>query len=353
MRQRAPRQKVDGTPIAQSIALMSLRLFFAAATAAAAALAASPARGDDRVGLYPIALPLGQEQLEGRLAAQLHEGAATLPHVKAFDVLPRGSCAPGDAACLTSALRGANLDQIVSAQVSATPHGYRTWLRLYGADGKLRNDLQEEVQGGPLDLSAALELGICRVLGASPCLGELRVSSEPGAAGKHLFVDGADQGVLPLAKKVSLPVGRHLVQLGKDQARVRVSYGRIAPVLCGMRDGEPALVDALHLFTAAPLIDARTGPEPRSRAARVLFASGAALLAASAGFGLYAHLASSQLDARYRAGALTDADASRYTSVNRTGTIALGLAATGVGAIATGGLVFALAPSGATVLGRF
>ncbi len=331
---------------------MPLRLLLAAA---ALLLAAAPARADDRVGLYPIALPLGQEQLEGRLAAQLHEGAATLPRVKAFDVLPRGSCAPDDADCLAGTATRAGLDQIVSAEISATARGYRTHLRVFGnlgGEGKLRSELQEEVQGGPLDLAAALELGICRVLGAAPCLGELRVSSDPAVAGAELWVDGKLAGALPLAKALPLTVGRHLVQLGKDESRVRISYGRSAQILCGMRDLRPALVDALVLSAPAP-VALKGFTEPRSRAARVLIASGAALVAASAGFGLYSRLEGHALDARYQGGALSDADASRYSVVHTTGTIALGLAATGIGAIAAGGLVFALAPSGATLFGNF
>lgn len=311
------------------------------------------------MGLYPIALPLGQEQLEGRLSAFLHEGAATLPQVKAFDVLPRGSCAPDEAECLAGTVARAGLDEIISAQVLATERGYSTHLRLYGKDGKLRSDLEAKVQGGPLDLAASLELGVCRLLGAAPCLGELRVSSDPAVAGAELWVDGKLQGPLPLPGPISLTVGRHVVQLGKDEARVRISYGRAAQISCGMRGERPALLDALALSAPAalPLSAGPQGispePEPRSRAARVLVASGAALLAASAGFGLYSRVEAHALDSRYQSGALSAADAPAYSGVRTTGTIALALAATGAGALVAGGLVFALAPSGATLFGRF
>jgi hypothetical protein len=85
----------------------------------------------------------------------------------------------------------------------------------------------------------------------------------------------------------------------------------------------------------------------------VLVAAGAALLVAAAGAELYSRIESRALDNRYRSGALTEADASRYTAVRRTGILATVLAATGAGAIVAGGLVVALTPSGATLQGRF
>lgn len=312
-----------------------------------------------RVGLYPLSLPEGQGALEPRLAAQLHEGAATLPGVKAFDLVPRSSCQPDEGECLAAAAKHAGLDEMVSAAVSATPHGYRFQLRLFDGS-RLKEQLDETVQGGPLDLAAALEHGVCRVLGASPCLGELRVRSGADVAGTHLFVDGLDRGALPV-NPLQLAVGRHLVRAGTSEQRVRISYGREARLRGEARTGGPVLIEdsgqAEVPAVALAQVPAAPGPDSlvqgRSRAARLLVGAGAALLVASAGAALYSRLEAANLDARYQRGALVDADAGRYATVRTTGVLATGLAATGAGALAAGGLIFALSPSGVSLLGGF
>ena len=337
-------RKVDGTRIWPTIPRMANLILIAAIAST-------------RVGLYPVVLPEGQGALGERLAAQLHEGAANLPGVKAFVLVPRGSCQPDEGDCLASAAKSAGLDQMISTSVAATAHGYRYQLRLF--DGaRLKEQLQEEVQGGPLDLAAALEHGVCRVLGAAPCLGELSVKSGEDVAGTHLFVDGLDRGPFPIAA-LQLAVGRHLVRAGTSEQRVRVSYGREVRLRSEARRGGPELLD-----DAAPVLPPlvlAAAPEPlagslvqgRSRAARVLVGAGAALLVASAGAALYSRIEAANLDSRYQRGALVDADASRYSGVRRTGVLATALAATGAGAIAAGGLVLALSPGGVSLLGGF
>jgi hypothetical protein len=312
-----------------------------------------------RIGLYPLALPDGQAALADRLAAQLHEGAAALPGVKAFDLVPKSSCAPDEAECLSLAAKRAGLDQMISAQVDPTGHGYRVHLRLF-ANGKLRDELAEEVQGGPLDLGGALEHGVCRVLGAAPCLGEASVA---GPASARLFVDGIDRGALPVTAQLS--VGRHVLRLQRGgsaeagpeaERRVRISFGRMARLRGEERDGTLALlegaapVEAVKLAGPPPHVELELG---RPRAARILLAAGAGLLAASAGVGLYSQIAAHDLNSRYRSGTLSDSDASLYRSVHATGTLATALAATGAGALVAGGLVFALSPSGASLFGSF
>ena len=74
----------------------------------------------------------------------------------------------------------------------------------------------------------------------------------------------------------------------------------------------------------------------------MLLAAGAAMLVAAAGAELYSRVESSALDNRYRTGALTEADSSRYSAVRRTGTLATALGATGGGAVIAAGIVFAL-----------
>jgi hypothetical protein len=316
----------------------------------AAARAARP----ERVGLYPLSLPDGQAQLEGRLAAQLHEGAAALPGVKAFDLVAHSACAPDEGECLGASAKLAGLQAMISARISATQHGYRWHLRAFALDGTLLGEERSELQGGPLDLAGALEHGVCALLGGAPCQGEIRIASDAGVAGTRLFIDGEDRGALPIEKPLTASVGRHLVKAGADERRVRVSYGRSAHLACRLRAGAPALLDEADLAPAAPrpqegisLAGARSG------AARVLLAAGAALLVGAAGAELYSRLESRALDSRYRSGALTEADASRYSAVERAGVLATVLAATGAGAIAAGGLVIALTPSGAALQGRF
>src|SRR5205814_4788969 len=125
-----------------------------------------------------------------RLEAQLHEGAAALPRVRAIDLVAKSACAPDEGECLAASARKTGFDQMVSAQVAQTPHGYRFHVRAFSArDGALAGEHQGEVRGGPLDLASALELGVCHALGAAPCLGELALSSEEGVAGTRLIVD--------------------------------------------------------------------------------------------------------------------------------------------------------------------
>ncbi len=308
-----------------------------------------------RVGLYPVSLPDDQARFQETLAAQLHEGAATLPGVKAFDLLPQSACAPDEGACLAEVARRSGVDQIVTAAVEKSGAGYRFHLRVF-EQAKLRDERSEEVQGGPLDLAAALEHGVCRAMGAAPCLGELQLGSGGDVVGQRLLVDGVDLGALP-APALQLAVGRHLLKVGESELRVRVSYGRVTRARCEARQGAPALIDgaaALEPLADLPVMKSMP-PEvrSRSRAALTLFSAGAALLVASAGAELYSHLAANQLDGRYQRGALTDADAARYASVRRTGILATVLAATGAGAIAASGVVLALSPAGVSLFGSF
>ena len=326
-----------------------------------------------RIGLYPLQLPGGQEELAQRLAVQLHEGAATLPGVQAFDLVAHSACAPDEGGCLAQAARRAGLEAMIGAELHATPRGYSYRLRVFDLKGVEQGSAEGDVQGGPLDLAAALEHGVCEALGAAPCLGTLKLQSGDDAAGAHLWLDGQDQGALPLGKALSLPVGRHVVKLGDDERRVRVSYGREARLSAGLRGGQLALLDAaspggvlaVALAEATPrsalaiappaALSAAAAPRAlqpeRDRAVRVLFAGGAALLAAAAGVGLYSHLEANALDARYRSGALTDADAGRYRTLHTATIAATALAATGAGAVLSGALIFSLGPTGLS--GRF
>jgi len=95
--------------------------------------------------------------------------------------------------------------------------------------------------------------------------------------------------------------------------------------------------------------DQITLAEARTRAAKILIAAGAGLLAAAAGAELYTHLGSQPVAGGSRSGALTQTN----SGARRTGILATALAFTGAGAIAAGGLVFALTPSGAALQGRF
>jgi len=317
------------------------------------ALFASGARAamPERIGLYPISLPEGQAALQESLAAQLHEGAADLPGVKAFDLVAHSACAPDEGECLGAAARRAGVEAMVSAAIEATAQGYRWHLRAFALEGKVLAEEKGEIQGGPLDLGGALELGVCSLLGAAPCLGEIRIASDAGVASAHVFVDGEDRGALPIEKPISAAVGRHAVAVGQsDEKRVRVSYGRTARLVCSLRAGAPALLDEADLAApAAAPADQITLAEARTRAAQILVAAGAGLLAAAAGAELYTHLGSQPVAGGSRSGALTQTN----SGVRRTGILATALAFTGAGAIAAGGLVFALTPSGAALQGRF
>ena len=308
-----------------------------------------------RIGLYPISLPDGQAQLGDRLAAQLHEGAAALPGVHAFDLVAHSACGADEAPCLAAAARHAGLEAMISAAVSASDSGYRFQLREVAADGALLRESRGEVRGGPLDLAGALEHGVCELLSAAPCEGELRVSGEQrspalpeevNSVHQNVVVDGQDRGPLPVTLR--LPVGRHAVKVGDAERRVRVSYARTAHLTAAMRAGSLALLDAPGAFSSvapaasAPLASsaplaavsaAAPIPQPRATAARVLFGSGLALLASGAGVALYSGTP---------VGASTGA-----------GLVAAALAATGAGAMVAGGLLVALTPSGAALHGEF
>jgi hypothetical protein len=126
------------------------------------------------LGLYPVAMPAGQEQFGEQVAAQLHRGAGS-PGVKAFDLISPSRCAPDETGCLAAAARGANVDAVVSAEVHSTPEGYRWTLRDVAAGGKLLSQRSGEVQGGPERLASALERGVRETLDAAPSAGWLRV----------------------------------------------------------------------------------------------------------------------------------------------------------------------------------
>jgi hypothetical protein len=198
-------------PTASSLALFGAALLCGAA-AGAPARSAKVARAEkepagEAIGLYPLQLPRGQEQLQERLEAQLRDGAATLPRVRAFDLLPRRSCAADEGGCLAAAGRDASLSRMVSGQVEQTARGYRFTLRLFAAkDGALLKEEKAQVEGGPLDLAGGLENGVCALLGAAPCTGSLFVRAGEGAAGVRLVVDGQEAGALPLERPLSLPV---------------------------------------------------------------------------------------------------------------------------------------------------
>lgn len=344
------------------------------------AAAAHAARPSEAVGLYPVALPEGHEAAQARVLAELHEGAAALPGIRVFDLVGRSACAPDEGACLAEAARGSNLDAVVSAQVEAVATGYRFRVRAFSAPGgALRGEERGEVAGGPLDLEGALEHGVCAALGRGPCEGSLWVGLVPGEdADGQLVIDGVDRGSLPLARPLLVPIGRHRVQAGAAEARVRVAYGRAVRLVATARDGEPALVDAEG--RAAPAIaepaaaperesasavarsrpgapaDAVAAPAPgaglegapaRVLVARVLLGSGAALIAAGAGMGLYAAANAP------RAQATPSGGAPAAGTGGGASTAALLLAASGAGALAVGGIVVMATPGGLAAVGSF
>lgn len=330
-------RKVDGRRGGRTIAPM--RILLAVLLCSFPALAAP-----GRIGLYPLSLPDGQAQLGDRLSAQLHEGAAVLPGVRAFDLVAHSACGADEAPCLAAAARHAGLEAMISAAVTASDSGYRFQLREVAADGALLHESRGEVRGGPLDLAGALEHGVCELLSAGPCEGELRVlgerrspalPEEVNSVHQGVVVDGEDRGALPVTLR--LPIGRHLVQVGDAERRVRIAYDRTALLTAAMRAGSLALLDApAPPASAAPLAAvsaAAPAPQPRATAARLLFGSGLALLVAGAGVALYSGTS---------AGAQTHA-----------GLAAAALAATGAGATLAGGLLLALTPSGAALHGEF
>ena len=211
-----------------------------------------------------------------------------------------------------------------------------------------------------------MEHGLCVLLGGDPCEGSLKVRDESGG-GAHIVIDDKDRGALPLT--LSLPVGRHLVRVGSDERRVRIALGRETSLLATQRSGALALQDddaaaranpnppapaaALVSSSSAQPLASETTLSPRGRAARLILAAGGALLMTSAGVELYARAQSAVLDGRYTSGQLTAADASSYGHVHTAGVAALLLAATGAGALATGGLLWLISPGGAAVEGKF
>jgi hypothetical protein len=305
---------------------------FACAVLLAPAASAEP----ERVGLYPLALPNAPDEVASRLAEQLHDGAAALPGVRAFDLVAHSSCTAEDAGCLAAAARSAGLDAMVSAAVEKTESGYRWHLREVDASGALLHESSGETAGGPLDLAGDLERGVCEAAaGGAPCEGELRVG---GSIDAHVFVDGTDRGAPPL--HVRLPVGRHTVSLAgaaspAGERRVRISYARNAALFAARRADGPVLLDQPDTVPLPALTATAEPPvaEARSRAARILFGGGVALLGVAAGTALYATYA-------------TDAS---HTAAS----FATALAITGAAAVAGAGLVLALTPSGAAVEGRF
>ncbi len=294
-----------------------------------------------RIGLYPLSLPDGIQQLEVRLAEQLRDGAAALPGVRSFDRVALNSCGPDEAPCLAEAAQKASLEAIISAAVTATGSGYRFQLREVAAGGALIHEARGEVRGGPLDLAGALEHGVCEMLSTAPCEGELRVVGEQRDQSESAIVDGQDRGALPLTLR--LPVGRHAVKVGEAERRVRISSGRTVQLTAAMRAGALALLDDPAVAPAAPVVRSAaaapveavstTAAQPRATAAHVLFGSGLALLTAGAGVAIYSTTS---------AGSRTNA-----------GLAAVALAATGAGALVAGGLLVALTPSGAALQGRF
>jgi hypothetical protein len=298
-----------------------MRLFLAAVLGSPAALGGPAVR----VGLSPPAMPDGQAQIVPALAAQIRDGAVGLPGVAAF-ALSADSCAPDEAACLAEAARQAKLDAMVSAAVTAKTAGYAFHLREVSAAGQLLGERRGEVRGGPLDLSGALEHGVCELLGAARCEGGLRILGAPVA----VSVDGVERGTPPVI--VQLPVGRHVVRADGAERRVRVSYGRTVQITA--RDGT-LLDDSAPAAppVAAPVeaVSASRPPQQRAQASRALLGSGLGLLAAAVGVGLYAHASPSP--------------AASYA--------AYALAATGAGAVVGAGLLLALTPSGAAVQGSF
>ena len=303
-----------------------------------------------RIGLYPLSLPDGIQQLEVRLAEQLRDGAAALPGVRSFDQVAPSSCGPDEAPCLAEAAQKAGLEAIISAAVTATGSGYRFQLREVAAGGALIHEARGEVRGGPLDLAGALEHGVCEMLSTAPCEGELRVGGEQRSPAlpeevngvQSAVVDGQDRGALPVTLR--LPVGRHAVKVGEAERRVRISAGRTVQLTAAVRAGalalldDPAVAQAVSVVrpaAAAAPVEAVSSPaaQPRATAAHVLFGGGLALLTAGAGVAVYSTTS---------AGSRTNA-----------GLVAVALAATGAGALVAGGLLVALTPSGAALQGRF
>lgn len=307
-----------------------MRIPFAGILALAFSSSALGASG--RIGLYPLVLPDGQEQLGDRLAAQLHEGAAALPGVKAFDLVAHSACGVDETECLALAARHAGLDAMVSAAVTAQESGYRFQLRQVAADGTLVNQSRGEVRGGPLDLAGALEHGVCELLAAGACEGEIVASSSaPGAV--HLFVDGVDRGAMPVT--VRIPIGRHAVRAGDAERRVRVSYGRVVRLDAELRGGSMALLDGAPAVPQEAVAAQSSPADPaRASAGRVLLGASLALFATAGGIALYTSRAAP----------------GTHDTANIAATA---LVATGAGALLGSGLLFALSPSGAALQGSF
>jgi hypothetical protein len=321
--------------------------------ATAAAASAAP-----RVGLGPIELPGGDASHSERLAAAIRQGAAPA------EVVPAGACLADELRCLAAAAKQAGVEAVLTARIAATERGYKFHLRRVTAAGDVRGEEQGEVQGGPLDLAGSLEGASCKLIAGAPCAGELAIAADAAPAGQRVLVDGRDAGVLPLQKTLSLPVGRHAVRIGDREERVSISNGRTAQLAASQLAEAPGVTapaagaeapTVLHsaAFTPVRIAMAEPTSEGRSIAGRALIAAGIGLIAAGAGFGLYAQVEQWRIDGRPRANTLTTAASPDNGSARRAGLAAAALAATGVGAIVAGGVVFALTPTGAAVSGEF
>ena len=193
-----------------------------------------------RVGLYPVSLPEG-------IAAQLHDGAAALPGVKAFDVIAHGACAADEIDCLADSARRAGVDTMLAASVTGS---YRYVLRAVSSQGKLLGERRGEVSGDLQDLGGALERDVCEVLGAAPCEGYI-----------------LSGGILS-----HVPIGMHTA----GGERVRVSYGRT------VRIGAPVPLQA---------VSASVLPQPRATAGKAMLATGVLLLAGAVATQAFTHSA--------------------------------------------------------------
>jgi len=341
--------------------------FTVAPRAPSGTTAAASESPPETVGLVPLQLPDGLRGFADKLTAQLHDGALGLPRLRGLEAVARGACLFDEGGCLADLARSAKLARLVSGRVVQGDGSYAFELRLWSAaDGRELGAQRGSVAGGPLDLAGGMEHGLCALLGGDPCEGSLKVRDE-SAGGAHLVIDDKDRGALPLT--LALPVGRHLLRVGGDERRVRIALGRETRLVAVERSGALSLQDddaparasqnpsapasALVSSSSAQPLAPDAALSPRSRAARLILAAGGALLMTSAGVELYARAQSAVLDGRYQSGQLTAADASSYGQVHTAGIAALLLAATGAGALATGGLLWLVSPGGAAVEGKF
>jgi hypothetical protein len=336
----------------------------------------------ETLGIYPVELPDGLTGFADKLAAQLRDGALGLPKISAVQKLTRGACLFDEPGCLAEVAKSAQVSRLVSGKVRVAPQGYGFELRLIDArDGRELGTQTGGVVGGPLDLAGGLEHGLCELMGGDPCTGTVHVQGD-GSDGVHVSIDGADRGALPLPA-LALPVGRHLIRVADQEKRVRIAYLRETQLACAGSGSQLTLTDlgtdliqgvasdpmapinpgaptvaapqsALPSSTPTNYASASSAKmDPRTRAGRVLLALGGALLMTSAGLEIYARAESNTLERRYQTGQLTPADEASYGKVHTAGVAALLVAATGVGAVVTGGILFLISPTGAGVGGKF